>query len=135
MDRVAQAGDLLDSSERILLLTAREVQLVEGLASSKTDVEVTRVWAEVLAVDSQLDRVTANEVKRVVAMKELVPAALMVRHVLGLIDANKLAIRECPQLNRAQQDALIIAIAGHYRAGVGERLIPRDLLSDGNGRE
>jgi hypothetical protein len=133
MDRVAAAGDLLDSSERILLLTAREAQLVDSLAGKKSDAEVAKIWAEVLAVDSQLDRVTANEVRRQVAMREMVPAGLVLRHVLQLIDSNKQAIWSTPELSREQQQDLILRIASGYRTAFGERLIPRDLLSNGSG--
>jgi len=133
MSRIAESGDILNGSDRILLFSARQAEVLESLGSAKTESDVTRVWEQALAVDVQLDRVIGREIGRLVSMHELLPAEQVVSHMLRLIDACKTAILKTPKLNREEQNSLIVEIARIFKASLGDRM-PSDLLTSGNGR-
>jgi hypothetical protein len=133
MQRIAAAGDILSGTDRILLLSARQADLVEGLASAKTEAEVAKIWDQALAIDAQLDRVITSEVRRLTVMHEMLPVSTVMSHMLALIDSVKRVVMSTPKLDRQEQSDLIVRVAGVFKASLGDRM-PSDLLTSGNGR-
>jgi hypothetical protein len=121
-ERVLEHGDLLDGSDRVALLMAREVELVFSLAGVDSPEKVGEVWERILSIDAQLDRATRTEVDRQSKMRELIPAATVFVHMRALVDANMRAIREASGMSREQQEAVKLRIMQLYRTYLGERL-------------
>jgi hypothetical protein len=133
MQRIAASGDILDGSDRILLLSARQAELVETLGNAKTETEAAKVWDQALALELAIDRAVSTETRRLVSMHEMIPSQLVLGHMLQLIDSVKRAVISTPVLSREQQNDLIIRVANIFRSSLGDRM-PADLLTSGNGR-